>query len=156
MKPDRQPYPLSELIAETVESFHALAEQRGVTVRAQVAAGSDPAQVDAQQISRVLGNLISNALRHTPAGREVTVSARPAGAMIEVAVADSGEGIAAQDLPHIFERFYRGEKSRNRATGGSGLGLAIARAVIEAHGGSIRAESQPGQGARFVFTVPAR
>lgn len=156
LKPDRQPYPLSELIAETVESFHALAEQRGVTVRAQVAAGSDPAQVDAQQISRVLGNLISNALRHTPAGREVTVSARPAGAMIEVAVADSGEGIAAQDLPHIFERFYRGEKSRNRATGGSGLGLAIARAVIEAHGGSIRAESQPGQGARLVFTVPAR
>jgi two-component system sensor histidine kinase BaeS len=73
---------------------------------------------------------------------------------VQVHVADTGAGIAAEDLPHVFERFYRGEKSRSRATGGSGLGLAIAKAIIEAHGGRIWVESQPGHGARFVFTLP--
>jgi len=76
------------------------------------------------------------------------------GDAVEVRVSDTGEGIPAKDLPHIFERFYRGEKSRSRASGGTGLGLAIARGIVEAHHGSIRAESTPGQGTTFIFTLP--
>ncbi len=78
----------------------------------------------------------------------------PVDGRVQVEVADTGEGIPSEDLPHVFERFYRGEKSRSRATGGSGLGLAIAKAIVEAHDGQIWAESQPGQGARFSFSMP--
>jgi two-component system sensor histidine kinase ResE len=102
----------------------------------------------------VLNNLIGNALRHTPAGGEVEVRARRAGSNVEVTVRDSGEGIRSEDLPRVFERFYRGEKSRSRATGGSGLGLAIAQGIVRAHGGEMRAESAPGQGTRFIFILP--
>jgi len=102
----------------------------------------------------VLNNLISNALRHTPAEGQIEVRARRSGSNVEVTVSDSGEGIRAEDLPHIFERFYRGEKSRNRATGGSGLGLAITQGILRAHGGEIRVESMTGKGTRFIFTLP--
>ncbi|MCB0202514.1 MAG: two-component sensor histidine kinase, partial [Anaerolineae bacterium] len=85
----------------------------------------------------------------------VQVSAVRSGQWVTVQVADSGEGIAAADLPHVFDRFYRGEKSRSRATGGSGLGLAIAHSIVEAHGGRIWVESKRGHGARFFFTLPA-
>lgn len=154
LKLDRQPCALAELIPDMVESFHALAEQRQVTLAGHVAAGSDPVWVDGQQIGRALANLVSNALRHTPPGGSVTVQARPMEGAVEVEVADTGEGISAEDLPRVFERFYRGEKSRSRATGGSGLGLAIARAIVEAHDGQIRVSSEPGAGARFMFTLP--
>jgi two-component system, OmpR family, sensor histidine kinase BaeS len=103
----------------------------------------------------VLNNLIGNALRHTPAGGEVIISARRAGGHIQFEVTDTGEGINPEDLPHVFERFYRGEKSRNRDTGGSGLGLAIARGIVRAHGGEIRVESQPGAGTTFQISLPA-
>lgn len=82
------------------------------------------------------------------------VHARRTGSNVEVSVRDSGEGIRAEDLPHIFERFYRGEKSRNRGTGGAGLGLAIARGIVRAHGGDIRVESDIGKGTAFTFTIP--
>ena len=82
------------------------------------------------------------------------VHARRTGQGVEVSVRDSGEGIRAEDLPHIFERFYRGEKSRNRGTGGAGLGLAIARGIVRAHGGDIRVESDIGKGTVFTFTIP--
>ena len=101
----------------------------------------------------MLNNLIGNALRHTPAGGQVEVNARRAGSGVEVTVRDSGEGIRTEDLPNIFESFYRGEKSRSRATGGAGLGLAIARGIVRAHGGEIRVESQPGD-TRFIFSLP--
>ena len=102
-----------------------------------------------------MANLTSNALRHTPAGGQVHLSARRTAGGVEVEVLDTGEGIRPEDLPYVFDRFYRGEKSRSRATGGAGLGLAIARGIVEAHGGSIRAESEAGHGARFVFVLPA-
>jgi signal transduction histidine kinase len=101
-----------------------------------------------------LNNLIGNALRHTPAGGSVRVSAAPADGSVKVKVADTGEGIRPEDLPYVFERFYRGEKSRNRATGGAGLGLAIARGIIAAHGGQIYVDSQTGQGTCFTFLLP--
>jgi two-component system sensor histidine kinase BaeS len=102
----------------------------------------------------VLNNLLDNALRHTPVGGVVRVDASTTAEGVLVEVCDTGEGIRAEDLPHVFERFYRGEKSRNRATGGSGLGLTIAKGIVEAHGGHIGVESAAGQGTRFFFTLP--
>jgi len=115
----------------------------------------DPVPIDAQLIGRVLANLVSNALRHTPAGGRVQVQATRKKDRVRVEIQDSGEGIDPQDLPHVFERFYRGEKSRSRATGGTGLGLAIARGIVESHGGQIGVQSEPGQGACFFFVLPA-
>jgi signal transduction histidine kinase len=104
----------------------------------------------------VLRNLIDNALRYTPAGGRVSVTARPQGRGVTVAVADTGAGIAPEDLPHVFDRFYRADGSRARATGGSGLGLAIVKQLVEAHGGRVWAESEPGRGSVFSFALPLR
>jgi signal transduction histidine kinase len=122
---------------------------------------------DRRRIAQVLGNLLTNALRYTPQGGCVTLSAavveggghreRPdgdGGGMVQVTVADTGTGVPPEALPYIFERFRRGERSRSRAGGGSGLGLAIARQLVEMHGGAIGAESTPGRGSRFWFTLP--
>jgi signal transduction histidine kinase len=144
---------LADLISDTLESFSALASQQGITLEGSAEADVDPVRMDTQRIGRVLNNLIGNALRHTPAGGQVKVHARRAGSGVEVTVRDSGEGIRPEDLSNIFESFYRGEKSRSRATGGAGLGLAIARGIVNAHGGEIHVESQPGN-TRFIFTLP--
>ncbi len=150
---DLTPNSLSDLISDTLESFSALAKRQGVTLEGSASADVDPVCMDAPRIGRVLNNLVGNALRHTPAGGRVELRARRAGPRVEVTVADTGEGIRPEDIPHIFERFYRGEKSRSRATGGAGLGLAIARGIVEAHGGQIRLESDP-EGTRFIFFLP--
>jgi signal transduction histidine kinase len=145
---------LSDLISDTLESFSHLAMQHEINLEGQVESNVDPVFMDTQAIGRVLNNLISNALRHTSRGGEIKVRSRRIGSGVEVTVSDTGEGIPAQDIPHIFERFYRGEKSRNRGTGGAGLGLAIARGIIQAHGGDIQVESRLGQGTRFTFHIP--
>jgi signal transduction histidine kinase len=149
-----QPNAISDLLSDTIESFSELAVRQGIVLEGCVGPGVDPVDMDAQQIGRVLSNLVSNGLRHTPSGGTVRVQATATAGWIQVEIQDTGEGIDAQDLPHIFERFYRGEKSRSRATGGSGLGLAISKGIVEAHGGHIGAESTPGQGTRFFFTLP--
>jgi signal transduction histidine kinase len=154
LKLDRQPNSLADLLSDILESFHSLAEEKGVELTGAVLPGVDPVLVDARQISRVLGNLIGNAIRHTPANGSVTVRAFPTAEGVRVEVMDTGEGIQADDLPYIFDHFYRGEKSRSRATGGAGLGLAIARGIVEAHGGRIGAASAPGQGATLYFELP--
>jgi signal transduction histidine kinase len=151
---DRQPVALSDLLSDTVESFQTLAAEKGVILGGDVASGVDPIWLDARLIGRVLNNLVGNALRHTPAGGTVHLHAQPVAGGVEVTVRDSGEGIAAADLPHIFDQFYRGEQSRSRATGGAGLGLAIARSFVEAHGGTIRVASEVGQGTAFTFVLP--
>jgi len=110
---------------------------------------------DRQRLSQILLNLLSNALRHTPAEGQVSITARQAGDKeVEVAVRDTGEGIAAGALPYVFERFYRTDQVRGRDTGGSGLGLTIARSLIEAHGGRIWVESEEGMGSTFTFALP--
>lgn len=144
---------LADLISDTLESFSALASQQGLTLEGSAEADVDPVLMDTQRIGRVLNNLVGNALRHTPAGGQVEVCARRAGSGVVVTVRDSGEGIRPEDLPKVFESFYRGEKSRSRATGGAGLGLAIARGIVRAHGGEIHVQSQPGD-TRFIFTLP--
>jgi signal transduction histidine kinase len=113
------------------------------------------AEADAERIHQVLFNLVDNAVRFTPHGGSVTVSARRRNGSVEVAVSDTGAGIPPEHLPRLFERFYRADPARGRGEGGTGIGLAIARSVVEAHGGHIRAESQPGHGSIFTFDLPA-
>jgi signal transduction histidine kinase len=145
---------LSDLISDTLESFSELANRQGVHLAGSVAAGIDPIYMDAQRIGRVLNNLVSNALHHTPEGGSVEVRASPSSGAVLVEVIDGGQGIRPEDLPFVFDRFYRGEKSRSRTTGGAGLGLAIARGIVEAHRGQIDVESASGR-TRFYFTLPA-
>jgi len=147
----RAPYALSDLISDCLESFSAVAEQRGIALAGDVAALPTVA-IDAGKIARVLANLVDNALRHTPPGRHVTLSAEPVANGVVVSVEDSGPGFDTADLPYVFEQFYRGEQARSRATGGAGLGLAIARGIVEAHGGRIWAENHAG-GARVSFLL---
>lgn len=145
---------LSDLVSDTLESFTELAKQNETALEGNVDPDVDPVHMDTQAIGRVLNNLIGNALRHTPANGRVSVWVRRVNQRVEVTVSDTGEGIQADDVPHIFEHFYRGEKSRSRATGGAGLGLAIARGIVQAHGGDIRVESETGKGAQFTFYIP--
>lgn len=150
----RAPASLSDLVSDTLESFTELAKQQEITLEGQVESDVDPIFMDTQAIGRVLNNLIGNALRHTPPEGRVSVWVRRTGPRVEVTVSDTGEGIRAEDIPYIFERFYRAEKSRNRGTGGAGLGLAIARGIVRAHGGEIRVESKVGKGTQFTFHIP--
>ena len=151
----RQPNSMADLISDTIESFSAMAQAAGVTVAGRAEPGVDPVTMDGQKIGRVLANLVGNAIQHTPTGGSVTIEARTTGVEVRVEVCDTGEGIPAADLPHVFERFYRGEKSRSRATGGAGLGLAIAKGIVEAHRGRIWAENVAGRGACFTFALPS-
>jgi len=148
---------LHDLISDTISSFQPQADQRGVRLVGEVAGDVDPVLANPSRLQRVLHNLVSNALRHTPADGTVALRATPEGEEVRVEVADTGEGIAAEDLPRVFERSFRGEQSRTRAekddAPGAGLGLAIARGLVEAHGGTMDVESDLGRGSRFRFTL---
>lgn len=154
---DRQPLDLREIAAEVVDAMQAQARLGGVSL--ELHAGElTPLPLDGARIERAIANLVRNALDHTPAGGRVSVALTPSGSVAEVRVADSGEGIEAADLPYIWNRFYRAEKSRRRrpgVAGGAGLGLAIVRGIVEAHGGSVHVASAPGAGATFTLRLPA-
>jgi signal transduction histidine kinase len=151
---DRAKSSLTDLISDTLESFSELALRQGVKLEGTVDSNVDPVMMDTQRIGRVLNNLIGNALRHTPPEGRVNIHARRTASGVEVSVSDTGEGIRTEDLPHVFESFYRGEKSRSRSTGGAGLGLAISRGIVQAHGGAIKVQSEAGHGSQFTFTLP--
>ena len=110
--------------------------------------------VDPERMAQVLGNLVTNALRHTPAGGRIDLSAQAQGGYATLVVADTGAGMPADVLPHVFDRFYRGDPARSQQDGESGLGLAIAKSIVEAHGGTIAATSTPGRGTTFTITLP--
>ena len=154
----REPSSLRDLISDTLESMQAQASAKGVTLSGSVDPGVDPVVMNSLKVQRVLYNLVQNAIRHTPSGGQVSVTAQACegGTAAAVEIADSGEGIAPVDLPHIFEPFYRSDRSRVRDGSGAGLGLAIARGIVEAHGGRIEAASEIGRGSRFRFTLPRR
>lgn len=152
---DRAPASLRDLISDALESFQALARKRGITVTGEVEAGIDPVSVNAEKIGRVLNNLIGNAVKYTPAEGEVRVRAWRDSDGVHVTVEDSGPGFAEEDLPRVFEQFYRGEEARSRATGGAGLGLAIANAIVEGHEGHMSAGNRPEGGAIVGFSIPA-
>ncbi len=154
---DFQTCSLADLISDTIGGFSAQATARDITVTGWVDPAVDPVWVAPQEIGRVLYNLVDNALRHTPSGGEVHLRAKPQGDSVVVSVQDTGDGILPEDLPHVFDRFYRGEKSRSRGNlegGGAGLGLAIAKSFVEAHGGRIWAESEPPHGTLIMFSLP--
>ena len=147
-----------ELVIEAaVRSVAEAYESKGVRLSTDITAGLPDLSLDLERIGQVLGNLLDNALRHTPVGGAVTMSAatsRRTGDLV-LTVADSGEGIPAEHLPHVFERFYRVDTARDRAHGGSGIGLAIAKALVEAHGGQLTATSPgTGQGSTFRILLP--
>jgi two-component system OmpR family sensor kinase/two-component system sensor histidine kinase BaeS len=149
------PVNLVELARSATGQFGPAAEAAGVELRFVADEVVPPVAGDADRLAQVLRNLLSNALRHTPAGGRLTVSVGHSNGCAQIRVADTGPGIAPEDLPHVFERFYRGDKSHSRRGGGAGLGLAIARQLIVAHGGQITVGSPAGQGTTFTITLPA-
>ncbi|MDP6501355.1 MAG: ATP-binding protein [Dehalococcoidales bacterium] len=154
LKMHSQPEDISRLINQTVAAMQPQASAKGLAVSADLPDKLPPVDIDSQRIGQVLLNLLENALAHTGKSDAITVTAEKRGKWVEVTVNDTGDGIPAEDLPNIFERFYRGDKSRTRATGSSGLGLTISRRLVEAHGGKINAQSESGKGSRFHFTIP--
>lgn len=151
---ERAPVDLVALAQAVVANFAPAAETAGVTLLAPTGDQAVHVMGDADRLGQVLRNLLSNALRHTPAGQQVTVRVEEADHQAVLTVADTGTGIAADDLPHVFDRFYRGNKSRGRRVGSAGLGLAIARQLVMAHGGEISVESAEGAGATFTVRLP--
>ncbi|MET8342906.1 HAMP domain-containing sensor histidine kinase [Streptomyces microflavus] len=151
------PVPVGELLGQVAAAHQARAETAGVTLT--VVAGAAPVlHADPVRLRQAVGNLVSNAVRHTPAGGTVTLRAYgegPGPEVVVIEVADTGTGIPAADLPYVFDRFWRAEKSRSRRTGGSGLGLAIVRKLAEAHGGTAGATSTEGKGSAFTLRLPA-
>ena len=142
--------------AELLEQGFRAAQDRalalGIDLRLETGPGLPAVLVDADRMAQVLGNLVDNALRHTESGGRVVLAGHASGSSVRLAVTDSGEGIEARHLPHVFERFYRAENARDRTSGGSGIGLAITKALVEAHGGTV-AVASAGRGAGSCFEV---
>jgi two-component system sensor histidine kinase BaeS len=149
----REPVRAAELLDQVAAAHRVAADAAGVTLR--TGTDGDPwLDADPVRMRQALGNLVSNALRHTPADGTVTLAARRDGDRVVFTVTDTGTGIAPEDLPHVFDRFWRAEKSRSRRTGGSGLGLPIVRHLVAAHGGTAEAAGAPGKGAEFTLRLP--
>jgi len=151
---ERKPISLAQVIAQVSEGLEAQAREKGVTLKIEASDALPPVEADEQRIAQVLFNLMSNALRHTSSGGTITTSAELRDGRVLTSVRDTGMGIPPEDLPRVFERFYRADRSRARATGGSGLGLTIAKQIVEAHGGQIWAQSWLGAGSTFAFSLP--
>jgi len=152
-----RPIAANDLISAAVAAAARAFDDGGVALLSTVPKALPAVVADPDRVQEVLANLLDNALRHTPAGGRVTVTARQGAGIVELVVADTGDGLAPEHLPRVFERFYRVDDGRSRGRGGSGIGLAIARALIEAHGGRIRAESPgPGRGSTFTVSLPAQ
>jgi signal transduction histidine kinase len=154
VEPACEPFQLGELAQDVVLKLKPRAEEADITLDVDRPQELPPIFADIGMVERVLTNLIENSLSHTPSGGRVRLSIECRGRITRISVSDTGSGIAAADLPRIFERFYRADGSRGRGTPGSGLGLAIAKEIVELHGGTIAAESRPGGGATFRITLP--
>lgn len=145
---------IARLVRQTVAPWQPQLDTKEISLSLDLPDNLPMVNIDWQRVNQVLHNLLENAVSHTGKGGVITVAAAEQGSWVEISVSDTGEGIPAQDLPHIFERFYRVDRSRARATGGSGLGLTIARRLVEAHGGKIAVQSELEKGSRFSFTLP--
>jgi two-component system sensor histidine kinase BaeS len=159
----RRPTAPRALLERAASAYSAQAQRQGVSLQVEVDPNSPEVEVDPDRLAQVLGNLVSNALRYTPPGGEIVLSAeRRAGGSagdpgcLNLHVRDTGAGITPEELPHIFDRFYRVDRSRHQEEGESGLGLAIAKSIVEVHGGVISAESTLGAGTTFTIQLPAR
>jgi signal transduction histidine kinase len=150
----RAPVHLPTLLGEALAVLAPVLQRKRITVDRRVPDDLPAVYADADRLTEIVLNLLDNALRHSPEGGSVTVTATTEASLARVSIADSGPGVAAADRERVFERFYRLDPSRAAATGGSGLGLAIVRALVEAHGGTIVLDDGPQGGARFTFTLP--
>jgi signal transduction histidine kinase len=149
-----EPVNVGKLAAQVVERLQLHAEEKGIQLDTAVSNTLPLIQADPERLTQILTNLIANALRYTPEGTRVQVSVRTVSGGVETAVSDNGPGIPPEDLPKLFDRFWRAEQSRSRATGGSGLGLAVAKQLVQAHGGRIWVKSELNRGTRFTFFLP--
>lgn len=145
-----------EVVEAAAARLRAQFDEKGIDLRIDTAPGLPPILADPDRIAQVLTNLLGNGLQCTPPGGRVEVRLRPLDGAVAIAVSDTGLGIPPEHLPHVFDRFYRVDRSRARASGGSGIGLTIVRHLVEAHGGTVRADSPgPGKGSTFTVTLPA-
>jgi two-component system sensor histidine kinase BaeS len=147
----KEPTDVGTLVQEASDSFRSQAESTGVRLNAEIGDHMPTVDIDPARIRSVIGNLLSNAMRHTPSGGTVTIAVGAAAERIAITVKDTGEGIPAELLPHVFERFVKGSSST-----GSGLGLAIAHDIIVAHGGTLEIQSAQGSGTTAVISLPMR
>ena len=145
---------VGSLVERSIESLRPLADAGAVALRVELPPGIPPIQADPDRVNQLLSNVAGNAIKFTPAGGAVTISARAFHGELELSVADTGEGISIEQLPHVFDRFYQATHGGRAARHGAGLGLPIARGIVEAHGGRIWIESAPGQGTVVRFTLP--
>jgi signal transduction histidine kinase len=145
---------IEEVITRVTSVFAAETDARGIRLETNIQGTLPHTQADPDRITQVLVNLLANAVHHTPDGGEISVSASRIDDNIVVSVTDSGPGIAKEDLSHVFDRFYRTDRARDRATGGTGLGLSIVKGIITAHKGSIGVKSELGIGTTFTFSLP--
>ena len=153
-KMNSEPFQVSELVQDVVQKFEIAAQDGGIALGGQIAPAAPFVLGDVALIERALENLLVNAIRHTPPGGRILVTVAPEPDCVAVEVRDTGMGIPAGDLPHIFDRFYRVEKSRNLDSGGAGLGLAIVKRIVDMHEGKVEASSRLGSGACFVVRLP--
>jgi len=145
---------MAEMVRRSVSSYEVNAREKDVRLKLEEAAKIPEVKADPVRMEQVISNLLTNAIRHTPSGGSITVIIKEDKGGLVISVADTGEGIAPEDLPHVFERFYRSGSSRARKEGGTGLGLAIVKQMVEAHGGKVRVESKPGMGSVFSILLP--
>jgi signal transduction histidine kinase len=148
---DRKLHPLGALVADALEAMDALARQKSLALEPRISACARAVVCDRERVLQVLSNLIANAIKFTPPGGRITVEADAIGDEARLLVGDNGVGIAEDQLAHLFERYWQGDR-RQRL--GTGLGLYIAKGIVEAHGGRIWVDSAPGRGSRFYFTLP--
>ena len=149
-------YNVDQLLEDMVDSMAPLADRKNIKLTRVETGGPVEAFCDSEAVNQVVSNLVDNALKYTPAGGEITVGARVLAGLhtVEVFVRDTGIGIPADELPRLFERFYRVDKARSRELGGTGLGLSIVKHLVRAQGGDVRVESTEGRGSNFIFTLP--
>ncbi|MDO8687186.1 MAG: ATP-binding protein [Dehalococcoidales bacterium] len=160
LKLELLPDDIVRLLRDKVEQIKATAQEKGILLKFEAEDNLPPVEIDHMRVGQVIANLLTNAIHHTPPGGSITVSVKAATPSADnqsgilISVADTGEGIAAEHLPHIFERFYRVSDSRSRSEGGTGLGLAIVKHLVLAHNGRVWAESEPGKGSLFNVFLP--
>jgi signal transduction histidine kinase len=144
----------SQILEQAAASYEHQAARQGIEIAVDAPPSLPPIDVDPDRMAQVLGNLVGNAMRHTPGGGTITLAGAIVNNEVNLSVADTGAGIPPGELPHVFDRFYRGDQAREASEGQSGLGLAIAKSIVELHGGTIAVESNDGQGAAFRIAIP--
>jgi signal transduction histidine kinase len=156
LKTNLQSVEPERLLQEVASLYQYQTQKKHITLDLDIAPSLPNIEIDPGRLTQVLTNILDNALRHTPEGGRIVFAAKQAQEQMELSIQDSGPGIIVDDINRIFDRFYRIDPSRQREDGGSGLGLAIAKSIVQAHGGQIRAESEPGQGLKIIITLPKK